>query len=316
MSVSNALRHPQEVRPATLEKVHKAVRALGGEIADSQQAAAKPVIAPRPYRRLRFMTGNIPAAVMGTPIYGRVFQGSIEEAGKQDFEIITMNLDSPEHLSSGAFDENVDALIMMGKWPSSLTPLKVPVVTMMSTALPFANDYIGYNRQAVGRLVAEHFHRQGIRSAVYVGPDDYDRATSFVDDFRALNRKATVQSHFVDSPYRIVEGKQSIDREEIEQLALKLTTKPPQAVFCHSDELAAVLRNACIEKSHQWKETIWAGCNNDPQWRHLLGRNAATVEICATEIGRLAVRRAVEIARRPGQPKQKILLEPYLVSCG
>ena len=315
MSVSNALRRPARVRPATLEKVRKAIQELGGEIAEPQQASVKPVIAHRPHRRLRFITGNIPPAVMGTPVYGRVFQGLIAEAGEQHFEISVTNLDCSEHLISGSFDEKVDVLIMMGTWPSSLAPLKVPVVSILSTVLPFATDYVGYNRKTVGRLIAGHFHRQGFRSVIYVGPNDHDRGTSFMDAFRDLDPKAEVQSHFVDAPYRIAEGKQTIDRVAMRQLAEELTVKPPQAVFCHSDELAAGLRHACIEKSHRWKETIWAGCNNDPQWYTLLGRNAVTVEICAEEIGRLAVRRAVEIARKPGQTKQTVLLEPYLVLC-
>lgn len=315
MSVSNAIRRPEGVRPATLEKVRKAIQDLGGEIAEPQQASMKPVISHRPHRRLRFITGNIPSAVMETPVYGRVFQGLIEEAGEQNFEISVTNLDSPERLASGSFDENVDILILMGKWSSSLAPLKVPVVSMLSAELPFATDYVGYKQETVGRLIAGHFHRRGLRTVAYVGPHDHHRSTSFMNAFRVLDSEATVQSHFVDSPYQITGGKQSIDREVLEQLAEELTAKPPQGLFCHSDELAASLRHACIEKGHRWKETIWAGCNNDPHWRTLLGRNAVTVEICAAEIGRLAVRRAVEIARKPGQTKQTVLLEPYLVLC-
>jgi DNA-binding LacI/PurR family transcriptional regulator len=202
----------------------------------------------------------------------------------------------------------------MGQWSACPAEPKVPVVSLMSTVYPFPADHVGYNRRSVGRLIAEHLHRQGITDAAYVGPDDRDRGSSFRDTFRKLNRKAKVQSHLVEAPYRIVEGLQVIDRTALRRTADKMNAQPPEAVFCHSDDMTAELRSICLEKSSRWANTLWAGCNNDPQWRQLLGHRSVTVEICAAEIGRLAVRRAVEIARHPGQSKQTLLVEPYLVS--
>jgi hypothetical protein len=60
MSVSNALRHPNEVRPSTLNKVQNAIIVLGGEIPQPHRVAMKRVVSHRPHRRIRFITGNIP----------------------------------------------------------------------------------------------------------------------------------------------------------------------------------------------------------------------------------------------------------------
>ena len=314
MSVSNALRHPNEVRPSTLNKVQNAIIVLGGEIPQPHRVAMKRVVSHRPHRRIRFITGNIPLAVRETPVYGRVFQGAVDEAGKLNFDVSFTNLDQAEYLTSRMLDENVDGLILMGNWTSCPVEPKVPVVTLMSTVFPYLGDYVGYRREGVGELIAEWFFKKGIRSAVYVGPEDHERSSAFIKTFRRLSRRVNVSAQFVDAPYKIIEGKQVIDREFMEKLAVEMGSNPPEAVFGHSDELTAIFRNICVEQSHQWTKTAWAGCNNDPQWRNLLGRNGVTVEIHAMEIGRLAVRRAVEIARNPGQPKQKLLLEPHLIS--
>lgn len=314
MSVSNALRHPQDVRPATLKKVYEAVSSLGGEIPMPQQAAVKPVIAHRPRRRLRLMIDNVTKPLMHAPVYGRLLHGIVDEVAKQNFDLSITNLDSSTCLSFGSLDEEVDVLLLMGKWKSCSIPPRVPVVTFMSTEYPLAADYVGYNAQRVGELVAEHFHRKGIRSAVYVGPDDRpERHDSFLSAFARLDNTIKIRSHLVSPVFQVKDGLQIISRETVEKLAIEITSAPLEAVFCFSDCLAASLRNACFERDHQWKAKIWAGCNNDPDLSLMLGRDSVSVEICAEQIGRLAAQRAVEIARKPGQPKQKLFLEPYIV---
>lgn len=320
MSVSNVLRHPEQVRKETLEKVHRAIRELGGtlpELSPMTSSGKRQVVTHRPHRRLRFISAGMSRAVQEAPIYSRLFQTLIVVAAEMDFDLSFTNLSKPIELLDSRFCENTDAIFLMGDW-SAITQLPpVPVISLMSTKVTFLHDYFGYNRLAVGELAAEHLIKQGRRHVAYIGPDDQDRHSSFTKRIR-VEKKIKCKKIIIPGPYKITQGTQRIDLprlvEAIEKL--KATGYPLDGVFAHSDQMSIALRDALRDVGIVLDSFHMVGCNNDQQWLDMWGARAVSIELGVREIGRLAVARAVELAKVPNSSKMTVLVQPQLAMTG
>jgi LacI family transcriptional regulator len=316
MSVSNCLRQPARVRRETLEKVNMAVRALGGEIANPTRPSFRRLVAHRPFHRLRFIAFGVPKAVQEAPVYNRLIQSVIHEAGRLGFDISFNNLSEPGELDSGRLQDGIDALLLMGNGTINAPSTSCPVITLLSFEAPFSTDHVGYAKESVGKLVALHFLERKIRHAAYVGLGTGVRSGSFREAFIGGSRKRRCSIYGSPDFYQISNNEQLVNQDEIKRVSEALLADLPEAIFAHSDQLAVSLRDAMQRKSRKHCESVhWVGCNNDPPWRSMLGTGSCTVELGMKEIGRLAVERAVEVARHPGGMQQRLLIEPFLVQC-
>lgn len=313
MSVSNVLRRPDGVREETRRRVHEAIRSLGGELPQSAQAGAKPLVMPRPHRRLRFITAAIPLALRESQVYSRLFQATIREANSADYDLSFTNLDAATDLNERRFVDGYDALIIMGDWSSVRTAPSLPVISVMSTTAGFPTDHIGYNREGVGSIVARYFLECGLRNVAYIGSDDPDRYRSFLSAMKTGGGKSAKE--LVASPYRIAGGTQSIDMQELSVVVDKVLRggSRPEGVFTHTDQMAVALRKVFADKGVLFEPDRIVGCNNDPAWMDMLGAGAVSIELGVADIGKLAVVRAVEAAKGGTLLKSRMLLEPCLV---
>jgi len=320
MSVSNALRRPGEVRKETLGKVHRAIEALGGELPGPRRPTDRPVAAHRPFHRLRLITCGLPQGVREAPVYNRLIQSMIGESGRLNFDLSLTNLSEPNEVPLARLQEGVDVLLLMGKNWDKLQDLEGvdgrPAITLTRARLRIPTDHVGYSEDSVGRIVADHLSRRNVRHAAYVGEGTSIRGEPFRHAFLSGGGACRCTVHGSPHIYRILGNAQSNDREEIERILEGLLEDPPEAIFCHSDQLAASLRKAILLKAPERLAKIhWVGCNNDPPWRSMLGPEAFTIELGMKKIGQLAVERAVEIARNPGGMQQRLVVEPFLVPC-
>jgi DNA-binding LacI/PurR family transcriptional regulator len=314
MSVSNVLRTPDRVRPETRERVHRAIRKLGGVLREEATDRDKDIVTPRPHRRIRFLSSGVSAALLEVPVYSRLFQGAINAADAADFNLSFSNFDTPVQIQSKGYCEQVDGLILMGDWQHLKEPLPVPVVTLMSTRYPFRTHHVGYSLPSVGLLVAETFLEQGLKRLAYVGPDDRDRHASFHQKIEESG--GSCQRIFTPGAYQLQGGSQIVDSAEISRaVATLLEHDLPEGVFLHSDQVAAVFRTSFLEHGLPMNQLPFIiGCNNDPQFVQLLGGGYRTVSIGIKELARLAIQRICEISRDPLTPVQKILIEPRLIT--
>lgn len=316
MSVSNVLRHPEQVRKETLEKVHGAIRKLGGtlpELSPITSSGKRQVVTHRPHRRLRFISAGMSRAVQEAPIYNRLFQTLILVAAEMDFDLSFANLSKPIELVDSRFCENTDALLLMGDWSAVSQLPSVPVITLMSSSVSFPHDHVGYNRLAVGEIAAEYLIKKGCQHVAYFGPNHLDRCSSFIQRVRQEKRIKQMK-YIIPGPYKISQGSQRIDLSRVAEAVEKLQASgyPLDGVFAHSDQMNIALRDALRDVGIVLDPSCMVGCNNDQQWLDLWGSQAVSVELGVQEMGRLAISRAVELAKAPNSPKMTVLVQPQL----
>lgn len=313
MSVSNVLRTPNQVRPETKMKVHRAIRDLGGQLPEEAFNRERPTITHRPHRRIRFLTANISAPIRETVVYSRLFQSAIAAADEAGFDLSFSNLDKAVPLDQRRYSESVDGLLLMGDWSSIVKVPQVPVITLMSTKRHFRSHHIGYRRLSVGELAAEVFVERKFKRVAYIGPDDADRHEGFQQKLESNGIEC--QRILVPGPYQLQGGQQTVDTKRISQ-AVEVLVKEglPEGVFLHSDEIAVSFRTSLLQIiPSSVQPPLLIGCNNDAPFAPLIGSGNLTIDIGVQEIARLAVARIREITKDPLLPLQRTEVEPRLI---
>ena len=313
MSVSNVLRTPDRVRPATLAKVHQAIRKLGGQLPEEASNRERPIITHRPHHRIRFLTANIAAPIRETAVYSRLFQSAIAAADEAGFDLSFSNLDKAVPLDQRRYSEGVDGLLLMGDWSVITKAPPVPAITLMSTKRSFRSHHIGYRRLSVGELAAEVFVERGFKQVAYIGPDDTDRHEGFQRKLELNGIEC--QRILVPGPYQLERGQQTVDTKRISKAVVALVKQGlPEGVFLHSDEVAVAFRTSLLQKiPSSAHPPLLIGCNNDAPFASLIGPGNLTIDIGVEEIARLAVGRIREITKDPLLPLQRTEVEPRII---
>ncbi len=313
MTVSNVLRGTRNVRAETQERVKSAIRELGGTLSLDEQNTNSPVVSHRPFRRLRLITRGTPKSMRDARVYHSLFQNLIMEAAEADYEIVCHNYDDVTDLEMNRFHDQTDAIFVMGQWADIEQPPKVPVISLMSTSTWFVHHHVGYQKEKVGALAARHLLRQGCRSMAYLGPDFVLRRQSFRDTIRTLS-DAVYQDRVVADAY-FFEDTMRINYPSVRQAVQNALKQAPDldGIFTFDDTIAMAVKDSLHSLGYGNRNIALVGCNNDPGAVDILGNRSATIDLSLHEMARIAINRAIDCVKNPGQQGQTVLVEPKLV---
>lgn len=242
ITVSRAINTPQQVAPATREKVNRAVAALG--YVPNLMAGS-----------LRMARSNL-VMVLVPSIAGSLFGGMLTALGDsldaKGFQLMVgrSGYDTPREdaLLRAIIGRRPDGIVLTGVMHSPLGRklLKasgIPVVETWDTTLSPIDMLLGVSHEAIGAAVARYLHdRSKTRLAALCGDDERGRVRvgSFVRAAVRLGlRKPLVQ--IVPAPTTHAQGREGLR-------ALRCMGSGVDAVFCTSDSMAAgVLTEAAVQ---------------------------------------------------------------------
>jgi LacI family gluconate utilization system Gnt-I transcriptional repressor len=300
ITVSRALNTPDQLSPATLEKVLAAIKRSGytpnllaGSLSSNR---SKLIVALVPS-----ISGAMFTATMqnvAEHLQSRGYQLLIGQAGYDDAR--------EDALLEAVIGRRPDGIILTGIVHSAqarqkLRAARIPVVETWDLTQKPIDMLVGFSHPAIGRAAAEHLWQRGARRPAIISPDDRRarlRAEAFVGFFAA--KKIAVPMAEAPAPTPMGEGRSG--------LAALLRDHPDiDSVFCGSDNLAlgtlieAKARNLVVPQ--QLKIMGYGdqsyGKDTDPP--------LTSVRIDGAAIGQLAAE--MLMARATGQPPRKKVVD-------
>ena len=232
-TVSNALNHPEKVRPETLQIINEAIEKLG--YAPNQSA--------------RMLAGGqnasfglvLPSLEHGISL--QIANGANSEARKHGYGLLIANADNDDILGERYlryFMGTQMAGIMVQPmsvygWKPSDTRTSIPRVY-----LDFHSEepgyYVGADNLAQGRLIAQHAIECNARHIVVFGKDEFEKLGMRIEGIkRAMFSHADIQLEFID------EGSWNLARDGYTigyQLAKRDASERPDFIIALSDVLA------------------------------------------------------------------------------
>ena len=309
-TVSRVHRNADLVRPATRERVERAVAELGY----------------RPSRLGRSLahghhdaTGIVFPDLSG-PYYSEVILG-YEEASAAVGQSVLI-LATHGRAASGqevlALADRVDGIVLFGQTVGDdiveeLEKRRVPVV-LLARPIHGSADSVRAENRSTARELAEHLIAHGYRRITFLGdpdasPDASERWDGFVDAHRAADRRPAAVAR---SAFRTADGLAAA-------AALLAESGRPDAVMCANDEIAmGVLEAARAARIAIPDDLAVAGWDDIPAARHL-APPLTTVRQPMLELGR----RAAELLRdristHRSEPLHELLATEMVIrsSCG
>lgn len=231
-TVSRALRFPDIVRPATRERIEKAIARLN-YVSDGVARALST-------RRTHTIGAVIPT--LDNAIYAvstHSLQKVLERAG---YTLLLacheFDLETEARMARAFVEKGIDALVLVGTahhplMNQFLAGLSIPYVLTWGLDRTLAHPSVGFDNRAAGRIVAEYLLELGHRRIAMISgvTTGNDRARDRVAGVRAaLRRAGVVLEHVVQAPYTLQDGR--------EALASLIGRTRPTAVVCGNDVLA------------------------------------------------------------------------------
>ncbi|NJO81647.1 MAG: LacI family transcriptional regulator [Blastochloris sp.] len=241
-TVSRVLNTPQQVAPATQERVRQAMRQLGYQY----NAVAGSL------SRQRTMTLGLIVPTMSNPIFAESSRGVQQTAAGRGYSLLMgitdYRADEEARLVETFRQHRVDGLIVTSSHPESPALIEAqttgtPVVLTYSARLRSALPCVGVDNAAaaaaaVGHLVRLGHHRIAMLAGPFTASDrSYARYQGYVSALAAHGIEADPQL-LEEVPYTINDGIAGAHR-------LLNLSEPPTAIFCANDILAfGTLRTA------------------------------------------------------------------------
>ena len=297
MTASRALKAPQMVSKATLEKVQRAVLATG----------YIPNLLAGGLKSKRSMAIGALLPVVAVPQFLPTVQQLTEALDVAGYQLI-LGQTGYDHAREAALldtmvGRRVDGIVVAGLLQPSpasdrLRQLGVPVVETWDLSDRPLDMLVGFSHLKVGGAVAGFFLAKGWRNVAVATADD-QRALARREGFLATLGHE-VPTAYVKAPSNMASGRGAL-RELLE--------RDPQirAVFCSSDALAqGVLTEARARGIDVPRELAVVGFGDADFAAHLLP-SLTTVHIDGAGIGREAAR--LIIARCQGQPVDEHIID-------
>ena len=231
-TVSRALRFPGIVRPATRERIDKAIARLN-YVSDGVARALST-------RRTQVVGAVIPT--LDNAIYAvstHSLQKALEPAG---YTLLLacheFDLEAEARMARAFVEKGVDALALVGTahHPATerlLASLAIPYVLTWALDRSLAHPSIGFDNRAAGRILAEYLLELGHRRIAMISgvTAGNDRARNRLAGVRAaLKRAGVALDRVVQAPYTLQAGRDAFT-------SLIARTRPT-AVVCGNDVLA------------------------------------------------------------------------------
>lgn len=286
ITVSRALNTPDQVSPATLEKVREAVRVTG--YVPNLMAGG-----------LRSSRSRMVAAVVPTlsgPVFLETIQSLTEALAARGYQLMLGQSgyggSREDDLLDAIIGRRPDGIVLTGILHSTegrkrLLASGIPVVETWDLTPTPIDMLVGFSHERLGEAVCEFLHRRGRRRPVLVFGNDERARRRRIGFERAAQRlglawaDGAVPAHLVSAPTTLASGRAG--------LAAMLQAHPTlDAVFCSSDlQALGVLTEARVRGLAVPGDLAVVGMG-DLSFAADLDPALTTVRIDGTAIGRMA----------------------------
>jgi LacI family gluconate utilization system Gnt-I transcriptional repressor len=233
VTVSRAINTPEKLAPATLALVRSAIERLrylpnltAGSLAS---------------KRTRIVGAIVPT--IANSIFSDTIDGLAKALAERRYELLLGQTQYREAEEATLVDtflgRRVDGLVLAGVKHARgvrtrLQRAGIPVVETWDLTPRPIDMVVGFSNLAAGAAVARYLIGKGHRPLAFIGGQD-DRSAARLEGFRAAAREqgaGAVAAASVPSPSSVLDGGRALAE-------LLLGDRPPRAVFCSNDMLAA-----------------------------------------------------------------------------
>jgi LacI family gluconate utilization system Gnt-I transcriptional repressor len=233
VTVSRALNAPDKLAPATLAAVRAAVERLRyvHNLAAGSLAS----------RRSRIVAAIVPT--VASSIFSDTVDGLARALAPHRYQMLLgQSQYRPEieaDLIAAFLGRRVDGLLLIGARHArgvraTLQRAGIPVVETWDLSPRPIDMLVGFSNRDAGRAAAAHLLDKGYRTLGFIGGDD-DRSAARLEGFRTHAQErgvAHVVASQVPAPSSVLDGVAAC-------CDLLRSSRPPRAVFCSNDMLAA-----------------------------------------------------------------------------
>ena len=301
VTVSRAIKTPDQVAPATLAAVRAAVAQLGylpnltaGSLASSKS---------------RIVGCLVP--IVSNEIFAETVEALTRTLGAGGYQLLLgqthYRIEEEARLVDTFIGRRVDAVVLTGVTHAAglrarLVRSGIPVVETWDMASQPIDMLVGFSNHAAGRAAGEHLFDRGYRAPAYIGADE-ERSYQRLEGLRAVARErgaADVPAELILPPAQIEDAGP--------RLAALLARRPDiDAVFCSNDILAAGVLFECRRRDWDVPGRIAVlGFGDLPIARAGYPR-ISTVQVHASNIGERAGQ--LLLARLAGQRQAEAVVD-------
>jgi len=253
MTVSRALRHPEQVAPVTLEAVQRAVARLGYLPHGTASALAS--------SRSRIVAAIVPTLM--NSVYASTVHGLSSVLRPAGYELMIgdsgYDTEVEAALVRSFLGRRVDALVLTGvdHGPQTRTLLarhEVPVVEIWDLTTRPIDMVVGFSNVSAGREAGRFLATRGRRRWGFVGtpPQRADRSGKRLQGLRDAARQAGLPAPvamYVADGMSATEGRDAVGR--------LLAAHPGlEALFCANDALATAALRACADAGRRVPDSL------------------------------------------------------------
>ncbi len=333
-TVSRVINHPDTVKSATAQAVHKAMAGLGytPPTPDKRRGRRIGQVYPRkaPANLLLLIVGEqgLRWMLSMAPIYSAVIDGIEKGAAAHGMNMLVRQTSNWNDLTAVVEDSTARGAILFGSHePLGLPPgvlQRKPAVWVMGSPEHFSGDHVQPDHTKIGVLAAEYLRQRKHLHCAYLGSSEGTpqfhigyRATAF----RWAMENAGGSVDMLVNPAMVINDKDHNAPNEplIAKLLQRLVgLKPrPSALMLEADMLAPVTYR--LLQSHgvvPQKDITIVTCNNEQPYLLSLYPRPVVIDLQALSIGKRAVDQLLWRSENPREPSVRVMVEPALVEPG
>jgi LacI family gluconate utilization system Gnt-I transcriptional repressor len=287
MTVSRALRHPQQVASSTLRAVQGAIAQLGYTPDTAASALAT--------GRSRIVGAIVPTLM--NSVYASTVHGLASTLRRAGYELMIgdsgYDRATEVALVRSFLGRRVDALVLTGvehddEVRALLARREMPVVEIWDLTSRPIDMVVGFSNMAAGREAGRYLHAQGRRQWAFLGtsPEREDRSGKRLKGFREAARDAHIAAPLTAF---VADGMSPADGYEAVMAMLK-TLPRPDALFCANDALATAALRAAADLGLQVPRSMAVVGFGDFDVAAVTSPALTTVRIPGRDIGERAAR--------------------------
>ena len=297
-TVSNALNHPEKLRPETLRLINETINRLG--YLPNQSARQLAGGATKSFGLV------LPRLDHGFSL--QIASGAHNEARKHGYDLLIANADNDDILEDHYLGTQMSGVMVQPMaspdWHPAMTKMPVPIVHL-DVHCSEPGYYVAADNEAQGRIIAELAIARGARHIVVVGRAAFMQLTLRVLGIhKALALHPDIKIEVIDAG----EWNTAADGYSIgAQIAERPADERPDFVIGLTDVLASGVISALVDKGISVPEQVRvAGCDGNPlAWSGSVP--LTTVAPPGYEIGRKGVQLLMEqIEDKPAAKTKRV----------
>ena len=305
-TVSRVLNHHSSLKPATREKVEKAI----AELHYRPNQAARQLVTSQ--------SRIIGILIAGTELYGpwAIFNAMEQEARKEGYSVISISVlpDSPDSWHEGIEqlrNLNVDGAITIAL-PNALVKEVERTFTNATIVIVDAEpgkrlDAVNIDNESGGALATEHLIALGHTEILHI--------TGPVGGYEGRMRRKGYESAMTAAKLKtdVIEGDWSLSSGYEICKELLVRKKLPTAIFTANDHLAFGVMKALREANVQIPDDVSiVGFDNIPEAEYF-SPSLTTISQRFDQLGNLAINRMLSQLKKSGK-RETLMITPELIS--